>query len=270
MARKRARSRRLLAAPWMNRRRVKGAPERNPLRCAVIGRLPRRNRLDLIHAARAFLDREIHARAGLDPLEIDGRRHRKLHCHGRPADLRDRRMADVDLVLGRVDCIDRAGAVRVVLCSVRHVHFGRVLPVRGRGFTHSRCRGQRSWFGARRHRTGAAEIDPERHRGSFFRDCRGGAHAGDEGDRRQAHHQKAVKSRNHLDFPCRQQAEKRIGPDACRRNGCAGMNRGQAATRQPSGKRPLTRRAGARRVSSACRVWEDRVRAAASGRRGTR
>jgi len=69
------------------------------------------------------------------------------------------------------------------------------------GFIHNRRSGQRSWFGARSHRAGAAEIDPERHRGGFFRDRRRSIHAGDEGKGRQAHRHGKVAQSSEVSWP---------------------------------------------------------------------
>ena len=59
---------------------------------------------------------------GLIAAEIDRRCDRKLHGHRRPADLGDGLVADIDLVLCGIDGIDRAGAVRIVVALMRHLH----------------------------------------------------------------------------------------------------------------------------------------------------
>jgi hypothetical protein len=112
-------------------------------------------------------------------------------------------VAEIDLVLGGVDGIDGAGAVSVVLARMRHLHFAAVsgdLVAGRRGF------GRRLGLRSCDHRAGSTEIDAERHRRILFGESGWGSGAGDEAERHQAHQQRTIRTRDHLELSLRASA----------------------------------------------------------------
>ena len=106
-------------------------------------------------------------------------------------------MAEIDFVLRRINRIDGAGAMGVVVALMRHLHCAAVLRVGGLALRGERDVYLSLWLNACRDSAGAAEVDTKRNGRTLFGDRRCGLHACDEGEGQQARHQRAIKTWGH-------------------------------------------------------------------------